>query len=78
MLPPDPPTVLVNMKAYDVMNYPVLCFKLRENISYINAVMNSCEHNAFPVVYTAEVNLNVRSFNRFILKGIHRSELKNY
>lgn len=72
MLPWDPSVLYQGLHAKEIMNYPVVCFKLNEKASYIYNVLKKCNHNGFPVV--EDVQGNHRSTGR-ICGIILRSQL---
>lgn len=40
----------LNMKASKIMNEPVICVRMKENVAYIKYILENTYHNGFPVV----------------------------
>lgn len=50
MLPWHPSPKHLNLKACTIMNSPVVCVRLKENVSYIYDILQKTAYNGFPVV----------------------------
>lgn len=68
----DPPKNHQSKCATEIMNAPVICFKMRESAFYIYDQLKNCKHNGFPIVQ--DVQGDKRSNGR-ICGMILRSQL---
>ena len=63
MLPWHPLPKHINLKACTIMNSPVVCVRLKENVSYIFDILQKTAYNGFPVVDEVDVvNINLITF----------------
>lgn len=46
----DPPKKHESKCASEIMNSPVICFRMKEKASYIYEQLKNCNHNGFPIV----------------------------
>lgn len=46
----DPPSNPRIVSAFQIMNAPVTCFRVREKAGYVYGTLLNCKHNGFPIV----------------------------
>lgn len=57
------PIKYLNSKATKIMNEPVVCVRLKEDVAYIVNILTNTTHNGFPVVDEVD---EVSSFDKSI------------